>query len=549
MTDKFFISGGIHIHYLDYPGGEPTVVLLPGLTANAHIFDGLIEAGLSPPFHVLALDLRGRGKSDAPPAGFDPAAPAANYSMADHAADVIGFLDGLDIHHPVLVGHSFGGMLALYLAAHFPERFPRIVVLDWAMALATPATRELLKPTLARLGQVAPSWEAYLAAMKQMPFYHGWWDPTIERFYRADILENSDGSVQPRPRPDAIQAALEGTLIEDWPALLAKVRQPVLLLNAQDPYGPPAQHRSCRCDRAMATVEALANVRYVAVPGNHITMLFGHNVHRVVEAMTTFLHEAMMTFIRSGDLDVHYLEHGSGIPIVFVHGNWATSSWWEPVLARLPDGWRGIAYDLRGRGRTAGPDSDYSIPSLAADLRVLRRCVGARLVAPGRALARRRHRDAVRARSPGAGPLAHGDRAGVGRRAARGRHAPEWQRALKANRAMFGQALKALAPTVPDDGYWKRLVSEGHAQRLSAALGAIAALADWKPGDRLRSISCPKLVISGEQDILVTAPVVERAAEALGAHRVTIPGIGHSVNIEAPDLLLLQMKRLINNPS
>ncbi|MBV8228535.1 MAG: alpha/beta fold hydrolase, partial [Planctomycetaceae bacterium] len=97
MKDKFVISGDIRIHYLDYPGGEPTVVLLPGLTANAHIFDALIEAGLSPPFHVLALDLRGRGKSDAPPAGFDPATPAANYSMADHAADVIGLLEGLDI--------------------------------------------------------------------------------------------------------------------------------------------------------------------------------------------------------------------------------------------------------------------------------------------------------------------------------------------------------------------------------------------------------------------------------------------------------------------
>ncbi|MBV8555574.1 MAG: hypothetical protein JO116_08410, partial [Planctomycetaceae bacterium] len=52
-------------------------------------------------------------------------------------------------------------------------------------------------------------------------------------------------------------------------------------------------------DRARATVEALANVRYVAVPGNHITMLFGHNAQRVVEAMTAFLHE--------GDDDVHSL--------------------------------------------------------------------------------------------------------------------------------------------------------------------------------------------------------------------------------------------------
>ncbi|MBV8077705.1 MAG: alpha/beta hydrolase, partial [Planctomycetaceae bacterium] len=207
------------------------------------------------------------------------------------------------------------------------------------------------------------------------------------------------------------------------------------------------------------------------------------------------------------------------------------------------------AYDLRGRGRTAGPDSDYSIPSLAADLRSLADALGLgplHLVGHslGGAIAMQFALDRpARVRSLTA--ISPGWVDGLPEAA----HAPDWQRALKTNRAMFGQALKALAPTVPDDQYWKRLVAEGHAQRLSAALGAIAALADWKPGDRLRSIPCPKLVISGEQDILVTAPVVERATQALGARRVSLPGIGHSANIEAPYLCLVQLKRLINNHS
>ena len=79
-----------------------------------------------------------------------------------------------------------------------------------------------------------------------------------------------------------------------------------------------------------------------------------------------------MPFINTGDMNIHYIENGTqgGLgAIIFVHGNWATSSWWEPVLASpLTKPWRGIAYDVRGRGRTTGPDSDYSIPSLAADL-------------------------------------------------------------------------------------------------------------------------------------------------------------------------------------
>jgi pimeloyl-ACP methyl ester carboxylesterase len=291
MGGSFVRANGIRIHYQEHAGPEPTVVLLPGLTVNAHIFDGLIQAGLSPRFHVLALDLRGRGQSDAPPAGFDPARPAANYTIADHAAEVVAVLDALGVRRPILAGHSFGGMLALFLAALFPERFGRVVVLDWAMALMVPATRELLQPTLARLGQVAPSWEVFLAAMKRTPCYHNWWDPTIERFYRADVRENPDGSVQPRARPDVISAAIEGTLCEDWPAIVAKVRQPVLLVNGQDPFGPPGAPVFLPRDQALATARALADCRYVAVPGNHITMLYGGQLHQTIDAITAFVQE------------------------------------------------------------------------------------------------------------------------------------------------------------------------------------------------------------------------------------------------------------------
>ncbi|HEX8185076.1 MAG TPA: alpha/beta hydrolase, partial [Blastocatellia bacterium] len=84
--DHFADVNDIQLHYIDYAGSEPVLVLLPGLTANAHAFDGLIQAGLNARFRVLAVDLRGRGLSDK---------PAVGYSMAQHAADVIALLDHL----------------------------------------------------------------------------------------------------------------------------------------------------------------------------------------------------------------------------------------------------------------------------------------------------------------------------------------------------------------------------------------------------------------------------------------------------------------------
>lgn len=75
-----------------------------------------------------------------------------------------------------------------------------------------------------------------------------------------------------------------------------------------------------------------------------------------------------MPAINANDLNVHYIEAGEGVPIVFVHGNWTTSLSWRPVLERLPEGYRGVAYDGRGRGETTGPDNDYTMSELAADL-------------------------------------------------------------------------------------------------------------------------------------------------------------------------------------
>ena len=54
--------------------------------------------------------------------------------MADHAADVVGLLDALGLDQVVLGGHYFGGMLALYMAAKYPERFSKLVIIDSAIS-------------------------------------------------------------------------------------------------------------------------------------------------------------------------------------------------------------------------------------------------------------------------------------------------------------------------------------------------------------------------------------------------------------------------------
>jgi pimeloyl-ACP methyl ester carboxylesterase len=275
----FVQSNGIRLHYLEHAGGGPLVVLMHGLTANAHCFEGLVRAGLSPRFRVVSVDLRGRGLSDKPPSG---------YSMADHAADILGLLDTLGSGPVVLGGHSFGGLLTLYLASHWPERVSRMLIFDAAGSMH-PQVRELLKPSLARLGRVLPSVEAYLAAVRQAPYLEGQWGRELEEYFRADVKENPDGTAQARSSPEPIAEAMEGALREPWFEHLARARQPALLLNAPQGFGPPGTPPVVPRELALETVRALPDCRYVEVPGNHYTMLFGDHAGHMVRAITGFL--------------------------------------------------------------------------------------------------------------------------------------------------------------------------------------------------------------------------------------------------------------------
>jgi pimeloyl-ACP methyl ester carboxylesterase len=60
----FVIANGIRLHYLDWGGLGPVLILIHGGLDNAHIFDDLAPA-FSDHFRVIAYDLRGHGHSDA----------------------------------------------------------------------------------------------------------------------------------------------------------------------------------------------------------------------------------------------------------------------------------------------------------------------------------------------------------------------------------------------------------------------------------------------------------------------------------------------------
>ncbi len=277
-TSRFVEANGIRLHYLEHEGSGPTLLLAHGLSANAHFFD-VLARWLTPAVRVLAFDLRGRGLTDQ---------PAAGYSMADHSADLLGALDALGLDRVLLGGHSFGGLLTLYVAATAPERVERALVLD-VPAEVDASVLDQIGPSLARLDRTYPNPAAYLEFARSMPYFaDGTWDDDIAAWYAAELEDVGDGAVRSHVRPEHIRQCVAATFEPDWEEVAARVECPTLLLHARDPFGPPGSPAIMSDEGAQRTLTRLRHGELVEVPGNHITFAFGERAPVVARAMLGF---------------------------------------------------------------------------------------------------------------------------------------------------------------------------------------------------------------------------------------------------------------------
>jgi len=113
---------GIRIH-TTMTGQGPSVLLLHGFPDTHIVWRKQIPALAAAGFRVLAPDLRGYGRSDAPGGVLD-------YTLDKLRGDVLGLLDALHIDKVFLVGHDWGGVIGWQIAALAPERVHRYVAMS-----------------------------------------------------------------------------------------------------------------------------------------------------------------------------------------------------------------------------------------------------------------------------------------------------------------------------------------------------------------------------------------------------------------------------------
>jgi N-formylmaleamate deformylase len=121
QTRFYVTTGGVRLHFLEFPGDGPPLVLLPGITSPAANW-GFVGAALSATNHVYVLDNRGRGLSDQ--------RPGLRYRLQDYAADTAGLIDVLGLKNAVVLGHSMGGRIAVKVAADYPAHLAKLVMVD-----------------------------------------------------------------------------------------------------------------------------------------------------------------------------------------------------------------------------------------------------------------------------------------------------------------------------------------------------------------------------------------------------------------------------------
>ena len=288
----FVTANGIRLHYLDWGGLGPALILIHGGLDNAHVFDDLAPA-LTSHFRVIAYDLRGHGHSDA----------KGPFDTTTRTEDLRGLMDSLGIAKAHLAGWSLGGNDITAMAGTHPERVGSIVYLEGAYDWGGPALADAFKSP-------PVDFRAPVSAMTSLDAYREYqqrtWFPAVsdvarfEAYVRDLVVIQSDGTVRPRMTDSVTQAVLS-TVLNDQRDY-TKVGSPALAIYAETFFdvrnGDPAQlaknldweQRYLAPFRA-ASIERvrreLPTVEIVKVPGTHKDFVFTSR-EPVVSAMQRF---------------------------------------------------------------------------------------------------------------------------------------------------------------------------------------------------------------------------------------------------------------------
>jgi 3-oxoadipate enol-lactonase / 4-carboxymuconolactone decarboxylase len=245
----------------DGPPDSPPLVLLNSLGTTTEMWTPVL-APLAERFRVIRMDTRGHGASPA-------AMPGESCTIADLGEDVLAVLDEIGVGRASFAGLSLGGMTAMWLAIHRPERVGRLAVLCTS-AHMPPASAWDERIAAIRAGGMAAV--AHIPATSWLTAELAARDPDLVARLQA-MLSSTDAESY------AQCCAAIGSL--DLRTDLGRIAAPTLVIaGADDPAAPPTQHGALIADAVpgarLVVLDRAAHLATFEQPGVIAQLLLGH---------------------------------------------------------------------------------------------------------------------------------------------------------------------------------------------------------------------------------------------------------------------------------
>jgi esterase len=319
-------------------GSGPPVLFISGASGDAGHFTRTAER-LADEFTTVAYDRRGCSRSADPPNGEIMSIAA----QADDAADLI---EELGLAPAIVFGTSGGGDIALELAARRPEVVRGAIVHEPAL-IAMAGEREA--------GDLELEPIVELAAV----------DPrrAMDAFVRKHTSDATFEALDPRLRERVLgnganffsrELAAFASYVPDADRILANgVRLRMLI----------GRHGTPQLIRATTRLAEQLGLAVEPTSGHHAPYL--QQPERFADELRPILRELTgRPGQRVNGVGLYYEEHGSGAPILCIHGAGGTALAWADAVDKLARLGRVIAYDRRGCSRSERP-TPYERTSIA----------------------------------------------------------------------------------------------------------------------------------------------------------------------------------------
>ena len=233
---------GLKVNYIQYGTGKD-IILLHGWGQNIDMMKPLADP-LSEKFRVTIIDFPGFGESDE---------PTTAWTISKYSELIETIVHKLKIKKPIIIGHSFGGRVAIYYSANHP--------IEKLILFGSPCIRKNKNLSLK---------VKILKSLKKLPGMNSF----------GERMKKYIGSRDYKAASPIMRQILVNTVNEDLSSMAQKIEEPTLLIWGENDTESPL-------NEAQELEEMMIDAALIVLPGTHYAYL--ENLGRVLNILDSFL--------------------------------------------------------------------------------------------------------------------------------------------------------------------------------------------------------------------------------------------------------------------